>query len=123
MSSNFSLISFAETSNENVNFEQWEESYLNYIKDGGDVFEYEAGENEEEKENNNNKETALTRQQLVDQVHGLKSLANHSSNAGNTNARKPVVLILFEPSVMDYYVYRTRTSPIDGAIISTDFRY
>lgn len=69
MSSNVPLISFAETSNENVNFEQWEDSYLNYIKDGGDVFEYEAGENEEEQENNNNKETALTRQQLVDQVH------------------------------------------------------
>lgn len=77
------LTLFTETSNEHLSFEQWEENYLNFIKDGGDVFEYEAGENVEQQDLNDNKENSLTRQQLVDQVQGLKALANHSSNSGN----------------------------------------
>lgn len=71
-----------ETSNEQQNFQQWEDDYIEYIRSGGDVFEFEAGEAVEqvvELNTNNN----LTRQQLVQFVQDLTILAAYSSQHGN----------------------------------------
>lgn len=81
------------------------------------MFEYEAGENIEEPDENNNKESSLTRQQLVDQVQGLKALANHSSNAGNAE-----LLINVQKTIRDIEWMLAGGSNIIQAPITNYFR-
>lgn len=71
-----------------MNFEEWESDYIEYLRGGGNIFEFQAGAYDEVQQNttnDTNQNETLSRTQLIKQVHDLNALVSHSSNIGNND--------------------------------------